>query len=106
MTAVTPASAFAEAPTATTVYRPAAPVDMRATLSLLGRGPHDPTTKWDALGVWRTFRTPEGSATLRIRMPDSAGGIHAAAWGDGAHWAIAAVPGLLGRDDDWAELDV
>jgi 3-methyladenine DNA glycosylase/8-oxoguanine DNA glycosylase len=106
MSTVTRTAASAEAPVATTVYRPADPVDVRGTLSMLGRGPHDPTTKWDGLGMWRTFRTPEGSATLRIRMPAAAGTIEAAAWGDGAHWAIAAVPGLLGRDDDWTGLDV
>ncbi|HEY8282107.1 MAG TPA: DNA-3-methyladenine glycosylase 2 family protein [Leifsonia sp.] len=91
---------------AETVYRPAQPTDVRSTLSVLGRGPHDPTTVWDGQGVWRTFRTPEGPATLRILLPAGDGTVRAAAWGAGAGWAMDAVPGLLGRDDDWAGLDV
>ena len=93
-------------PAASTVYSPVEPVDVHATLSLLGRGPHDPTTKWDARGVWRTFRTPEGAATLRILTPAGDGSIEAAAWGPGADWAISALPELLGRSDDWSDLDV
>ncbi|GAA1448117.1 DNA-3-methyladenine glycosylase family protein [Leifsonia poae] len=114
MTTVTPSSpgfratssATPEPPDASTVYAPRDPVDVRATLGIIGRGPYDPTTIWDALGVWRTFRTPAGSATVRIRYPAADGSIAAAAWGDGAEWAIDAVPGLLGRDDDWSSLDV
>lgn len=87
-----------------TVYRPRLPVNLRLTLGTLGRGPHDPTTQWDAVGVWRTFRTPHGPATLRLTQRGAE--IVAAAWGDGAAWAIAAVPALLGRDDDWSTLDV
>lgn len=89
-----------------TVYRPASPVDVRSTLSTLGRGPHDPTTRWDAGGVWRTFRTPSGAATVRIHYPGADGSVRATAWGPGADWAIDAVPALLGRDDDWDGLDV
>ncbi|MFF9564146.1 DNA-3-methyladenine glycosylase family protein [Leifsonia sp. NPDC014704] len=93
------------APDAETVYRPAAPFDLSGTLAPLGRGPYDPTTTWDLRGMWRTWRTPMGAATLRIHRA-SAGDVSAAAWGPGAEWAIAAVPSLLGRDDDWSELDV
>ncbi len=89
-----------------TVYAPAEPVEVRSTLSVLGRGPHDPTTVWDAHGVWRTFRTPDGAATLRILMPAADGSVRAVAWGPGAEWAIGAVPGLLGEGDDWTALDV
>ncbi|WP_223693418.1 DNA-3-methyladenine glycosylase family protein [Leifsonia poae] len=113
MTAVTPAdsasvSVAARTKPVTTVYSPAEPVDVRATLSVLGRGPHDPTTRWDARGVWRTFRTPHGSATVCIRVPAGSRGsaVEAAAWGPGAEWAIASVPELLGRGDDWSGLDV
>ena len=56
--------------------------------------------------MWRTWRTPAGAATLRILRPAADGAVSAAAWGPGAEWAIAAVPGLLGRDDDWTGLDV
>ncbi|MEO7015530.1 MAG: DNA-3-methyladenine glycosylase 2 family protein [Leifsonia sp.] len=98
--AVSPGSAVS------TVYSPAEPVDLRATLGVLGRGPYDPTTRWDSRGVWRTFRTPEGPATLRILAPSGDGSIGASAWGPGAEWAITAVPGLLGHGDDWGDLDV
>lgn len=106
MSTVLPAAPAAAGGAVETVYRPATPVDVRSTLSVLGRGPHDPTTRWDAGGVWRTFRTPAGAATVRIRYPAADGGIRATAWGPGAEWAIDAVPALLGRDDDWDGLDV
>ena len=105
MSTVLPA-APASADAVETVYRPASPVDVRSTLSVLGRGPHDPTTRWDAGGVWRTFRTPAGAATVRIHYPAADGSVRATAWGPGAEWAIDAVPALLGRDDDWDGLDV
>ncbi|WP_199245902.1 DNA-3-methyladenine glycosylase family protein [Leifsonia sp. AG29] len=105
MTAVLPESG-PPAAAVETVYRPAGPVDVPATLGLLGRGPYDPTTTWDLRGVWRTWRTPLGPATLRVGRPAADGGIAAAAWGAGAEWAIAMVPRLLGRDDDWTDLDV
>lgn len=73
---------------------------------MLGRGPYDPTTVWDARGMWRTWRTPAGAATLRLHRPATDGSVSAAAWGPGAEWAIAGVPDLLGRSDDWSELDV
>lgn len=50
------------------------------------------------------MRTPLGPATLRLTA--TVGGVDAAAWGDGAEWAIERVPLLLGRDDDWSSLDV
>jgi 3-methyladenine DNA glycosylase/8-oxoguanine DNA glycosylase len=87
-----------------TRYTPADPVDLRETLGPLGRGPYDPTTRWETGGVWRTFRTPFGTATLRLTY--SAGGIDARAWGSGAEWVIAGVPELLGDGDDWSGLDV
>jgi 3-methyladenine DNA glycosylase/8-oxoguanine DNA glycosylase len=105
MTAVLPAGAR-PGRAVETVYRPAAPVDVAATLGLLGRGPYDPTTQWDLRGVWRTWRTPQGPATLRILRPSADGAIAASAWGPGAERAIAAVPALLGSEDDWSGLDV
>ena len=85
-------------------YRPATPVDLRSTLGPLGRGTYDQTTIWDARGVWRTFGTPGGSATLRLTQRND--GVDAVAWGPGAEWAIAGVPELLGAGDDWSALDV
>jgi hypothetical protein len=70
MTAVLPAASGSHAlPDAETVYRPAVAIDVPATLGLLGRGPYDPTTQWDLGGVWRTWRTPQGPATVRIHRP-------------------------------------
>lgn len=100
------APSAARAPDVETVYRPAGRLDLAGTLAQLGRGPYDPTTTWDLRGMWRTWRTPLGAATLRIHRPSADGAVSAAAWGPGAEWAIAAVPALLGRDDDWSGLDV
>lgn len=105
MTAVLPADARSGR-AVETVYRPSGALDVPRTIGQLGRGPYDPTTSWDLQGMWRTWRTPEGPATLRILRASADGGIRAAAWGPGAHWAIDAVPGLLGKDDDWSALDV
>lgn len=85
-------------------YRPAGPIDLRSTLGILGRGDYDRTTIWDARGVWRTFRTPDGPTTLRLEQRSD--GVDAAAWGPGAEWAVAGVPELLGAGDDWSALDV
>lgn len=93
-----------EAAPLTTRYAPADPIDLAATLAPLGRGPYDPATRWDDAGVWRTFATPTGSATLRLTR--TSGGIDAAAWGPGAAWVIDGVPELLGAGDDWSQLDV
>lgn len=84
-------------------YAPREPVDLRSTLAPIGRGPYDPTLRWEGGNVWLTMRTPEGAATLHLSRAD---GIAATAWGPGAAWAIASVPELLGAHDDWSELDV
>jgi 3-methyladenine DNA glycosylase/8-oxoguanine DNA glycosylase len=87
-----------------TRYAPAVPVHLGQTLRPLRRGAFDPTIRFDESGVWRTTNTPNGTATLHLRRVGSA--IEAAAWGDGAEWAIAGVPELLGHGDDWTGLDV
>jgi len=92
----------AGAPVATR-YRPRHPLDLRATLAPLGRGPGDPTTSWDATGLWRAFRTPGGPATLRLEQRGDE--VDARAWGPGAAHAIAAVPALLGAQDTADPLD-
>lgn len=94
------------APTAplTERYAPAKPVSIRQTIGALGRGPYDPTQIWAGDSLWRTFRTPAGAATLRIRQDGAA--VVAQAWGPGAAWVIEGVPELLGARDDWSTLDV
>lgn len=81
-----------------TVYRPAAPVDLRATVGMLRRGPGDPTTVLDGQVVWRAMRTPHGPTTLALRAVG--GEIRASAWGAGAAHALDRVPSLCGADDD------
>ncbi|MBC7760921.1 MAG: DNA-3-methyladenine glycosylase 2 family protein [Candidatus Saccharibacteria bacterium] len=85
-------------------YSPPHPLDLAQTLRPLSRGTADPTMQWDASGVWRTLPTPLGAATLHLAS--QRGIVTATAWGDGAEWAIAAVPELLGSDDDCAHFDV
>lgn len=73
-------------------------VDVARTLGVLRRGPGDPAYRVDADGLWRTTTTPDGGATLRMRV--DAGSVTAEAWGPGATWALAAVPDSLGVGDD------
>ncbi|HET6826157.1 MAG TPA: DNA-3-methyladenine glycosylase 2 family protein [Amnibacterium sp.] len=88
-----------------TLYAPAEPIDLAATLAPLRRGPGDPTFRHDGVALWRTSTTPLGPATLRL-VQRADGSVRAQAWGPGAEWAIDGVPELLGAGDDWSELDV
>ena len=73
---------------------------MRQVLAILRHGGGDPTFRTDDDGtVWRGVRTPEGTATLRLRQ-DLDGSVHASAWGSGATWVLDAVPAMLGAHDD------
>lgn len=100
-------------PEAAGVYAPGRPVDLRGTLFPLRRGHADPTLQWTADGAaWRTQRTPDGIATLRMlahrsTAPDGslATEVELDAWGPGAEWSIAHAAELLGEGDDWSELD-
>jgi len=92
-----------DAPVSTT-YAPAAPLDLRLTFRPLGRGSQDPTLQWHSTGIWRTFPTPIGTATMHVSQRGSA--VEATAWGRGAEWAIAALPELCGSVDDSAGFDV
>lgn len=95
------------------VYAPGRPVDLRLTLFPLRRGHADPTMQWTADGAaWRTQRTPEGPALLRMLAHRStatdgslATEVQLAAWGPGAAWSIGQAPELLGEGDDWSALD-
>ena len=97
--------------TVSTVYRPADDLDLARTLGPLRRGAGDPTEVSEpasAAGppaLWRTFRTPEGCATLRLRQRAD-GSVDARAWGSGAEWIIDGVPEMLGSGDDWSGLDL
>ena len=83
------------------VWRPDWPCAVGTTLSILRKGGADPTFRTDDDGtLWRGIRTPEGTATLRLRARPADGEVHAHAWGDGADWALESVPSMLGADDD------
>lgn len=77
----------------------------RPDLSLLAghrRGAGDPTYRIVGGRHWRGLRTPQGAATLAVHLAGDE--VHARAWGDGADWALDAVPGLLGAYDQPEDL--
>ncbi|WP_370282125.1 hypothetical protein [Plantibacter sp. M259] len=88
-----------------TVYRPNGPLDVHSTLRLIARGGDGPCYRRVPGGVWLTARTPLGGGTLHVSTVRD-GEVEATAWGPGAEWMIDGVPELLGRDDDWSDLDV
>jgi 3-methyladenine DNA glycosylase/8-oxoguanine DNA glycosylase len=73
------------------------PLDLALTLGLLRHGPSDPTIRLDPDEVWRAARTPEGPASLRLRLRGAE--LLADAWGPGASWMIGHTPSLVGFDD-------
>jgi 3-methyladenine DNA glycosylase/8-oxoguanine DNA glycosylase len=82
-------------------WTPPYPVSLSLLLAPLQRGAGDPTQRRGVDGaMWRTARTPEGPATLRLSVSPSAGEVRAQAWGTGAGWAVDRVPALLGVGDD------
>src|SRR5690606_10436308 len=87
-----------------TTYRPRQPLDLRATVGGLQRGPGDPTQQAVRGVIWRAVRTGAGVATLALAQ-QSDGSVRAAAWGSGASRALAQVPALCGALDDAAGFD-
>ena len=81
-----------------TTYRPRTPLDLRATVAGVRRGPGDPSHQISSGVIWRATRTPAGPATLALSQ-QADGSIRAAAWGSGAGWALAQVPALCGALD-------
>ncbi|MCH1866704.1 DNA-3-methyladenine glycosylase [Nocardioides sp. CFH 31398] len=82
------------------VWRPDWPCPVALNLRILKRG-SDAAFRIDPDGtVWRGIRTPEGPATLVVRARDALGEVHAAAWGDGADWALTQLPAMCGAEDD------
>ncbi|TKJ16706.1 DNA-3-methyladenine glycosylase 2 family protein [Blastococcus sp. CCUG 61487] len=78
-------------------WEPDWPLDLRRALAPHLRGTGDPTMRISAEGIWRTTTTPDGPATLLVRL--AAGRVAVSAWGPGAEHAGAAVPRALGADD-------
>lgn len=87
-----------------TTYRPRGPLDLRASVGSLQRGPRDPTQQHAAGVIWRAIRTAEGVATLALAQ-QSDGSVRAAAWGPGRGSALAQVPALCGALDDARQFD-
>jgi 3-methyladenine DNA glycosylase/8-oxoguanine DNA glycosylase len=82
------------------VWRPGRPCPVRQILGILRKGPADPTYRTPDGSVWRGIRTPEGTATLRVTVRPDDGEVVGEAWGDGAEWALAQLPAMLGDEDD------
>jgi 3-methyladenine DNA glycosylase/8-oxoguanine DNA glycosylase len=79
------------------------PIDLAGTLFPLRRGLRDPTTVIDGGQVLRSLRTPDGAATLHLRLVD--GRVEAEAWGPGADRALEDAPMLIGARDDWSSFE-
>ncbi len=81
-----------------TEYRPRTPIDAARAVRYQQRGAHDPAQLQSGGVIWRATRTPEGIATLAIRV--ERGRVRGAAWGPGADWALGQLPALCGDLDD------
>jgi 3-methyladenine DNA glycosylase/8-oxoguanine DNA glycosylase len=92
-----PAREPAHEPVHESAWTPDWPLDLVHALSPHRRGAGDPSMQIAAGGLWRTTTTPEGPATVRVAV--SGGTVAITAWGPGAAWAGAAVPGWLGAAD-------
>lgn len=77
-----------------------APLDLRLTLGLHGRGASHPALRFEASGsAWRTTRMPDGPATLLLEITGGTA-VRARGWGPGAGQALDGLEALLGLDDD------
>jgi 3-methyladenine DNA glycosylase/8-oxoguanine DNA glycosylase len=89
----------------TRLWEPPFPLTMSLVLGVHRRGAGDPAYRVDAAGaIWRTSRTPDGPATLRVvaagARSEAAQRIRGTAWGPGAAWMLDRLPDLLGARDD------
>ena len=75
-------------------YPVSGPLDVRRTLSPLGRGQADRTLRFSANRAWRATRTPDGPATVAVEHLGER--VRVQAWGPGAERALDGVPALLG----------
>ena len=84
----------------TWTWRPSWPVDLHATLGVLGRGRGDPAFVTGRDGVWWATRAEDLPVTLHLTSDARAGVVTAVAWGDTAEAVLPALPRMLGSDDD------
>ncbi len=79
------------------------PLDLRATLHPIGAVFGDPTLAIGAGEAVRATRTPDGPATLHLRLSTPTC-VEARAWGPGAAWVLARVRSWLGLDESMLDL--
>jgi 3-methyladenine DNA glycosylase/8-oxoguanine DNA glycosylase len=76
------------------------PVDLRLVLGIHAHGGADLALRFSRDGsAWRATRTPDGPATIWLRL-EAPARIRADAWGPGALWALEQAPQLLGATDE------
>ncbi len=76
------------------------PYDFWQTTRLLRTGGRDPTVVREDQGLWRTAHTPDGPATVRVRILGETNRVVGAwAWGPGAEAAVAQVPAWVGLNE-------
>ncbi|MGH9077971.1 MAG: DNA-3-methyladenine glycosylase family protein [Acidimicrobiales bacterium] len=76
------------------------PLRLALTLGPVRRGGGDPCMRLSDGDFWRATRTPEGPATVHGAIHHGGGRLYAEAWGPGGAWALDALPGLVGSEDD------
>lgn len=74
------------------------PLDLRRTLAIHLRGAGDPTMRSAPGHVVRATRTPDGPATVELRLAGDR--LTAETWGPGAERLLSGVPALVGEDED------
>lgn len=74
------------------------PVDIALTLAPLRHGAGDPTIRISGNEVARATRTPDGPASLHIKVIGDR--CEAEAWGAGSSWCLDRLDQLLGLEDD------
>ena len=72
-----------------------------ATYHLHRMGPYDPTTRLESNRYVRSFRLPEGAATLELRVTGPLE-VQACGWGPGTPALFERLPELVGLEDDLA----
>lgn len=73
------------------------PLDLRRTLGPLRTGGSDPTLRLEPRAAVRACLTPDGAATLHLRI--AGGRLEADGWGPGAPWALERLGHLVGLGD-------
>jgi 3-methyladenine DNA glycosylase/8-oxoguanine DNA glycosylase len=79
------------------------PLDLIRTCARFVQGRGDPCNRVVGDEVWRATRTPDGPATLRLRVVS--GQLEAQAWGPGSGWALRTAPATAGLLDPAESFD-